>query len=520
MNRLIPFHHLLGVFLIFLLPACGINGRIDTKPSKPNIVFIFADDMGYGDIRSLNAGSKINTPNLDKMVSEGMYFTQAHASASVCTPSRYGLLTGRYGFRSDAAAYGITGFSGPVVEEGRETLATLLKRAGYHTGIVGKWHLGLEWQTRDGLPARLDTETGFSNIEYAKPVQWGPSNVGFDESFIHPASLDMPPYVFLRNHEVVNPDVVLSSSVYPRRKEGTVLSWDKKHSDDRAIYWEKGVWWRDGEMSTDFLFEACQPTLLDEGIDFIARHTSRGAVEPFFLYLPLTGPHTPWLPSQANQGRSKAGVYGDFVLDIDFLVGKIMEVLEEQGIADQTLLIFASDNGAYWPESEVDLFSHDANGGRRGQKGDVWDGGHRIPLIVRWPEVVQKGRSSDALISLTDWMATFADMLQVATGEVYGEDSETFWPLLSGTSNEGTRTEMVHHSSRNLYSIRSGGWKYIEGLGSGGFTDPALIAPAEGDPKGQLYNEALDVAEQENLFFKHPEIVERLSERLLQIRSR
>lgn len=519
MKRLIPFH-CFCVFSIMLLGSCDTPSDGHEQTRKPNIVLIFADDMGYGDISALNSESKIHTPNLDRMVREGMHFTRAHASASVCTPSRYGLLTGRYAFRSADAAYGIGGFAGPVVEQGRETLASLLKRTGYHTGIVGKWHLGLGWQTKDGLPAKLEIATGRSNVDYTQPIAKGPGDVGFDYSFIHPASLDIPPYVFVRNHEVVSPSVVLTSSVYPRHQPDTEFAWDKKHSDELAIYWQKGVWWREGEMSTDFRVENCHATILGEGLSFIRRHASKGVAEPFFLYLPLTGPHTPWLPSPENQGQTEAGVYGDFVLDIDQLVGQIMEELELQGIADHTLLLFASDNGAYWPESEIELHDHDSNAGRRGQKGDVWDGGHRVPLIARWPGVIESGRVSDALISLTDLPATFSEMTETALGEGQAEDSQSFWSLLCGVRDEGTRTEMVHHSSRNLFSIRSGGWKYIEGLGSGGFTDPAIVTPGEGDPAGQLYDETLDISEQENSYVLHPEIVKELASKLEAIRGR
>ncbi|WP_209331860.1 sulfatase-like hydrolase/transferase [Lunatimonas salinarum] len=522
MNRPYPFPclALLMVFLLGLLGSCDTGPEQTELPLRPHVVFIFADDMGYGDIRALNAASKIPTPNLDRMVKEGMHFTNAHASASVCTPSRYGLLTGRYAFRSEAAAFGIGGFAGPVVEEGRETLPKLLKRAGYHTGIVGKWHLGLGWQTKDGAPARLDPASGRSNVDYALPVTQGPRDVGFDYSYIHPASLDIPPYVFIRNHQVVNPDVVLTSSVYPLRQADTEYAWDKKHSDDNAIYWQKGVWWREGEMSADFRVADCHATILGEGLSYIQQHVAKGVADPFFLYLPLTGPHTPWLPSPENQGKSGAGVYGDFVLDIDQLVGRIIEELDRQGIADQTLLLFSSDNGAYWPDSEIALFGHDPNAGRRGQKGDVWDGGHRTPLIARWPGTIGPGTHSDALVSLTDVVATLAAMTQTALGEGQAEDSQSFWGVLRDHSAGGLRTEMVHHSSRSLYALRSGGWKYVEGLGSGGFTDPGIVRPGEGDPAGQLYDEAKDPAERDNLYAHYPEVVKELSAKLAAIRGK
>jgi arylsulfatase A len=223
---------LCGLFLLSLTQSCSQDPEQSSSLSQPNIVFIFADDMGYGDISALNAESKIHTPALDALIQDGMVFTNAHASASVCTPSRYGLLTGRYAFRSPKAAYGIWGFSPVVIESERETLATLLKREGYTTGVAGKWHLGVDWQTKDGKAAALDANTGYSNVDYSLPILKGPTDFGFDFSFIHPASLDIPPYLFIRDREVVDTDMVLTTEVYPRRMEHTEYAWDKKHTDD------------------------------------------------------------------------------------------------------------------------------------------------------------------------------------------------------------------------------------------------------------------------------------------------
>ena len=498
-------------------PTFGQN----LTPSKtPNIIIIFADDMGYGDISALNLDSRIQTPNLDKLVQEGISFTNAHSSASVCTPSRYGLLTGRYGFRSKSAAYGIGGFDGPVIEEERETLASLLKRSGYTTGIVGKWHLGLEWQTKDELPANLDLTTGYSNVEYSKIVKKGPNSYGFDYSFVHPASLDIPPYVFLRNHRVIDPELVLTTSIYPAKKEDTRYAWDKKHTDSLAVYWEKGVWWRQGEMSKSFRIETCQSTLLDEGIAFIETQAKKNSNQPFFLYLPLTGPHTPWMPSAKFKGKSEVGLYGDFVMEIDDVVAQIRETLIRNQINENTLLIFASDNGAYWPKEEIALHDHNSNSGSRGQKGDVWDGGHRIPLIISWPEGIKGNVQYPHLLSLTDVFATLAELTEVQLPENQESDSESFLHVLRGDFTKPHRKSMVHHSSGNLYAIRSEGWKFIEGLGSGGFTDPSRIIPESGGPVGQLYRIDSDPSEQENLFLKYPEKVAELSELLTKIKNR
>ncbi|MBD3629691.1 sulfatase-like hydrolase/transferase, partial [Cyclobacterium sp.] len=280
----------LFIYLILFLGTDLLGQEFDPRTDPPNIVIIFADDMGYGDIKALNPLSKIETPALDQLVAEGISFSNAHASASVCTPSRFGLLTGEYAFRTPEAARGISGFAPLVIKENRHTMAKFLKKAGYRTGIVGKWHLGLDWVTKDGKPAGLDAESGHSNVDYSQPVVAGPNDFGFDYSYIHPASLDIPPYVFLENHRILDPEVILTTEVYPIRKENTEFSWDKKHSNDQAVYWEKGVWWRQGEMAPSFRAEDYLDEITAKGLAFIDRQS---AVQPFFLSLPLPGPHTP-----------------------------------------------------------------------------------------------------------------------------------------------------------------------------------------------------------------------------------
>lgn len=517
-NSSFGFFRLIFILIGLVHPCLAQKKAVSAK--SPNIIIILADDMGYGDISTLNPDSKIRTPSLDKLVQQGISFTNAHSSASVCTPSRYGLLTGRYAFRSKTAAYGIGGFDRPVIEEERETLASTLKKSGYATAVIGKWHLGLDWQTKDGLPAKLDQKTGYSNVDYSKEVKKGPNNVGFDYSFIHPASLDIPPYVFLRNHKVIDPDIVLTTSVYPVRKERTLYAWDKKHTDSLAVYWEKGVWWRQGEMSKSFRIETCQSTIVREGIAFIDSQVSKNAAQPFFLYLPLTGPHTPWMPGDKFRGKSDIGLYGDFVMEIDDIVAQIRETLIRNKIDENTLIIFASDNGAYWPEEEIKLQGHNSNSGTKGQKGDVWDGGHRIPLIMSWPEEIPGNAQYPHLLSLTDFFATLSDLLGLVSSENQGRDSESFSQVFRAEWDKPHRNDMVHHSSGNLYGIRVVDWKFIEGLGSGGFTVPAHITPEIVGPTGQLYQISSDPREQENLFLKYPEKVAELSNLMNKITNR
>jgi arylsulfatase A-like enzyme len=504
---------LAGLFLFELWLSDNALASKDSKDqlSKPNIVIIFADDMGYGDVSGLNPYARTQTPAIDKLIAEGITFTEAHASASVCTPSRYGLLTGRYAFRSEGASRGIGGFTGPVIEQERETLASLLKKSGYTTACIGKWHLGVGWQTKDGNEPRMDAKTGYSNVDFSKKVTGGPNDYGFDYSFIHTASLDIPPYMFLRNHKVIDPDIILTADHYPTRLENTEYAWDKKHSNDEAVYWQKGVWWRQGEMSRSFRIEDCFSEIVKEGVAFIDKQAAENVEKPFFLYLPLTGPHTPWMPTGEFKGKSSVGLYGDFIFNIDDAVKQMKDALIRNQIDKNTMIVFSSDNGAYWPQEEIELFAHDSNQGRKGQKGDVWDGGHRVPLIISWPAKIQQPATYEYLVSLTDFFATFCDLTAQQPVVNQGEDSFSFWHVLNGNTEKVVRESMVHHSSGGYYGIRLGDWKFIDGLGSGGFSHPSKLVPEEKGPKGQLYNLEEDSTEKRNMYFQHPEKVAKLS---------
>ena len=475
--------------------------------SQPNVVIIFADDMGYGDVSGLNPKARTKTPNIDQLVAQGITFTDAHASASVCTPSRYGLLTGQYAWRKEGTGV-VNGFKGPVIDPERPTLADMFQEAGYATACVGKWHLGVGWQTTDGQPPRYDRESGRSNIDYSKPLLNGPGDYGFEYSYIHPASLDMPPYLFLKNHLAVDSNMILTSDVYEEEMDNTEYSWDKKHTRPGDVYWRKGVWWRKGEIAESFRMVNCLPGIVDGGKSFMTSHkfmrgtTSDDHTTPFFLYMPLTAPHTPWITTPEFQGKSPIGDYGDFILQVDDVVGQVVEVLRRIGELENTILVFSSDNGAYWPEEEIKRQDHDSNEGRRGQKGDVWDGGHRVPLVISWPEGINRSSTYNGLTSLTDLYATFSAFLEQEIGPEEEEDSMSFLPLLKGEDMKSHRTSMIHQSSRRLFAIRDGNWKYIDGLGSGGFTQPSHREPEGKGPQGQLYNMKKDPTESVNLYMK------------------
>jgi len=485
-----------------------------TEQELPNIIIIFADDMGYGDVSFFNPGSKVQTPNIDYLAENGLAFTNAHANGSICTPSRYGLLTGRYAFRNQAAAGGLSGFDQVVFEPGRETLASLLGKSGYTTAGIGKWHLGVDWATKDGASEVIfNHETGYSNVDYSSPLKSGPNDFGFDYSFIHVASTDMPPYMFVRDHQVVDPEIVLTNDIYPSRLDNTVYDWDLRQLTEDDVYWRRGVWWRRGEISKSFRLEECQSLILQEGISFIEEQ-SRDNTSPFFLYLPLTGPHTPWLPIEQFQGETSIGEYGDFLLEIDHIVLQITNTLKQLNVFENTILIFATDNGAAWPQQEIDRTGHVANAGSRGSKGDIWDGGHHVPMAITWPATIKEPAVYDHLVSLTDFFATFADLTGQQMDEDSGEDSFSFLHALYGNMDKPTRDHMVHHSSRRMFAIRKNGWKYIDGLGSGGFTYPAIIQPEPGGPQGQLYHLKSDPLESENLYLQNLPLVEQLKHEL------
>jgi len=432
----------------------------------PNIVFIMADDMGYGDANCLNPDSKIPTPNIDRLAAEGMCFTDAHTPSAVCTPTRYGVLTGRYCWRSRLKKGVLDGYSRRLIEPDRMTVASMLKKQGYRTGCVGKWHLGL---------------TDRQPVDYQRPLTGGPNEAGFDYWFGIPASLDMAPYCFIENGQPTRP---VTSSV-----QGEPML----------------RFYRAGAASADFDVGEVMPRITEKACRFIDEHMADHADQPFFLYFPLTAPHTPWVPLEANRRRSRAGVYGDFVTLVDFTVGQVMNTIEKHGLRDDTLLIFTSDNGAHVVSighhdngvSDVsqDNFGHRANYICRGQKSDVWDGGHRVPFIARWPGTIQAGSRSDAAICLVDLMATCAAITGCTLGADAAEDSYSFLPVLEGkVPSTPVREATVYHSIDGQFGIRKGKWKFIDCEGSGGWSKGGDGLP------GQLYDMLSDPAEQRNLY--------------------
>lgn len=497
---------LAGYGLMAFASACQMK-----TDQKPNIIFILADDLGYGDISALNPHSKIQTPNVDTLCNDGMYFTEAHSNSSVSTPTRYGILTGRYCFRTSLKKWTLDGYSEPLIESGRQTIASMLRKSGYTTACIGKWHLGLEFQKKDiNKPLKEAKTDTFANINYARPLISGPNHLGFDYSYILPASLDMPPYVLIRNHQVVDPEIVWTNQIFNVPLDSARFGWDKYLIRPGDIYCEKGVWWRKGEISRSFEIENILPNFVNEATQFMTGHV-KNSKEPFFLYLPLTAPHTPWLPSGEYLDTSGAGKCGDFVAQVDGIVSTIRQTVRDLGIEDNTIIVFTSDNGPFWPASETEKYQHDAGYGRAGMKGDIYDGGHRMPLVVCWPGKVKAGSASRELVCLTDFYATFAALTGHILADNEAEDSYNLLPIWLGKSKEPVRETIIHHSGAGYFAIRDKQWKLTFGLGSGGFTRPAYIIPAQNGPKGQLYDMTVDSLETTNVWLDHPEVVERLT---------
>ncbi len=469
-----------GIFPV-LLQGCGSSDRSGSW-RRPNIIFILADDLGYGDPGCNNPDSKIPTPNINRLAREGMKFTDAHSGSAVCTPTRYGILTGRYCWRTRLTRNVLWGYSPPLIEPGRMTVASLLGESGYSTACVGKWHLGLGWETTDGYRfSDRSNETG-ETVDYSRPVTDGPCDHGFDYFFGVPASLDMVPYVYIENDRVVKPPT--------ERIEGR---------GGLAFY-------RAGPAAPDFDHEQTLPLLTEKAVGFIDRHMEENPRSPFFLYFPLTAPHTPVLPVSDYSGVSAAGDYGDFVAQVDGSVGQIMDTLDRHGISENTLIIFTSDNGSTM--TPMTAYDHLPNDHLRGRKSDVWDGGHRIPYIARWPRIIEAGSSTDETISLTDLPATCAAITDTVLPDNAGEDSFDMLPAFRGSvGDDPIREATVHHSIEGMFAIRAGQWKLIEGRGSGGWTGGGEDDPAP----GQLYDMRADLDEEENLYLEYPDVVERLS---------
>ncbi len=448
---------------------------------KPNIIYLLADDWGYGDVSCLNPDSKIPTPHTDQLASEGMIFSDAHSNSAVCTPTRYGVMTGRYCWRSRLQRGVLGGYSGPLIEDERLTVPLLLRNQGYTTACVGKWHLGLGWQIEDGAE-KANKET----VDFSAPLSDGPHTVGFDHSFIIPASLDMEPYCYI--------------------EDGMVVEQPVEEIEDSS----RPAFWRGGACAPGFMHETCLLELTIRAEGFINQHAKENGDRPFFLYFPAPSPHTPHFARERFAGRSQAGEYGDYVTEHDWSVGRILAAVKRNGLADNTLIIVTSDNGCHAePIGLKEKYDHLGNYIYRGQKSDAWDGGHRIPFIASWPGVIEPRSRCDKTVCLTDLLATVAGICDVDLPRDAGEDSYNILPYMRGAQEQTIREATVHHSISGEFAIRKNQWKLVACRGSGGWSLRETDVPADAPPM-QLYDMASDPEEQNNLYCEQSEVAKEL----------
>lgn len=484
-----------------------------TAQSLPNIVIIYADDLGYGDLSCYNDAAAYQTPRLDRLAKEGIRFTDAHSPSTICSPSRYGLLSGQQVCRTGRGSRAFEGPGGPsYLSPGTLTMAEMLRSQGYHTGVFGKWHLGLTWYDAHGK--RLGG--GFDNsllIDYQKstPLEDGPNERGFDQSFITPNCPTTDPlYIYIENGSVVTP-----ASLRHKR--------DNLPNPGGKWRWDNDEGW----MAPGYEFINADLLFYKKTLDFITQQRERTPDKPFFALFSTQISHAPVLPAAEFNGKTKAGPRGDFVYELDALTGRLLDALSELGIDQNTLVIFNSDNGpetlhTVWMREDHD---HDAAGGFRGMKRDGWEGGHRVPFIARWPGTIPAGQVSQQLANTTDIFATLASIVGYSLPDDAAVDSYDLLPAMLGTQkdSESIRPYMLTQSFRGEFQIRQGPWKYLDHQGSGGNNYQRgnlvryALKDAHPDAPGQLYNLASDPGEKNNLYHQSPEKRQELQQLLKEL---
>ncbi len=464
----------------FFAAAFMFFGISESWAKQPNIIYILADDMGVGDVQVLNPErGKIKTPHMDKLAAQGMVFNDAHTSSAVCTPTRYGVLTGRYNWRTKLQKFVLFGYGQPLIAKERMTVADYLKDQGYNTAAIGKWHLGLGMPTRDGKPADKNGD----NVDWNGVIEDSPVHHGFDYFYGISASLDMPPYIYIENDRFVG--------------ECTV----------QKNFWKKRV----GHAHADFEAVDVLPEIGRKTVEFIKQQDED---KPFFIYVPLTSPHSPISVAPEWKGKSGVEPYGDFVMQTDHVIGQIVDAVDTAGFGENTLIVLTADNGCSANPSDyqaMEAKGHFSSAELRGFKSDLWEGGHRVPFIARWPAVVEAGSQSYETVCLTDLMATCSDIIGISYPETEGVDSVSFLPALKGKSIVSSRNGVVHHSISGHFAYRQGKWKLLLAKGSAGWTTPnEKEASTDGAPIAQLYDMEKDPGETTNLYMSRPEVAERL----------
>jgi arylsulfatase A-like enzyme len=473
-------------FAVVVAPATAWTAE------QPHIVVVMADDLGYGDVQPLNPTSAIPTPAFSRLASDGITFADAHTPSAVCTPTRYGLVTGRYCWRSRLKRGVLNGYGTPLIEQDRPTLGSVFAAAGYRTAVVGKWHLGL------GLHG------GAKDLDLTKQLSHYPGSVGFEKSFVIPASLDFPPYVYFR--------------------DGMPTTTETVPQAQRSF----PPFMRQGPRAADFDMQGCLDRLTDEAVGII--ESMKSSDRPTFLYFPLTAPHKPVLPTRQFAGTTKLGPYGDFIRQVDATVGRVIDALTSNGVIDSTILVVTSDNGSFMyrldqgEQDHVDDESvqgfrpehHTSNADWRGTKADIWEAGHRVPFFVRLPGKRHAGKRLNHVVGLVDLMATLADMIGHELPPGAGPDSVSFAPLLRNIEADFDRPPLICHSANGMFAIRDGNWKLIAGNGSGGrqnpkgkpFAEPWMLVDLDKDP-----------AETTNLATENQEVFDQLKEQLMAIKG-
>ncbi|HPC98318.1 MAG TPA: arylsulfatase [Bacteroidales bacterium] len=478
---------LLGLGGLAAIQSCTDMNR---GTGNPNIVFILADDLGYGDVSFFNPESRIRTPNIDRLAQTGVAFTDAHTGSAVSTPTRYGLLTGRYSWRSEMKSGVLNGYSKALIPRERNTIADMLRKSGYNTACIGKWHLGWNWN---------NIEKGNDSVDFSKPITEGPVERGFDYFFGFNGSLDMPPYIYVENNK--------PTSLPDRVTTGNNITYGKPGYD--------GSMWREGPTGSDFFHIECTPEFFRRAGNYI--YEKAKDKKPYFLYLALPSPHTPILPTEEFKGKSGVNYYADFIMMIDEAIGKLLNVIEETGESKNTIIIFTSDNGtAPWADIEtLKAKGHQTSYIYRGHKADLYEGGHRVPCIIKWPAGIRKPHIVDQTVCLNDFYATLAAVTKYKIAGNEAEDSYNLLPaIIDKDYNKIIREATVHQSVNGNLAVRKGDWKLLMTPGSGGWSYPRPGKEEEGLPPVQLFNMKEDPSEQKNLQAEHPEIVKELTELL------
>lgn len=499
----------LSVLLLLFLASFSYAQTNSEANEKPNIVIIYTDDQGYGDVAALNPEAKFKTPNMDRIANEGVIFTDGHSSDGVCTPSRYSLLTGRYSWRTSLKKGVLRADGSCLIEKGRTTIASLLRENGYNTAMVGKWHLQMDFVGKEG-----------KDRDWSAPFKDGPIDHGFDYFFGIPASMNYGILTYLENDRLLDPPVLWTKKKVvsdPRSFRDHARPNDYRMTPPYQSEPGSKGW---VEVAPSFNDELVLETFAAKAVANIneAAKEAKGG-KPFFLYMPITSPHLPHCTHPDFKGKSDCGNYGDFMQETDYRVGQVLDALDANGIAENTLVIFSSDNGAETNyQYHKETYQHYSSLHFKGGKRDIYEGGHRVPFLMRWPAAIKAGTKVDIPVCQTDYLATIAEIIGVSLPDNAGEDSYSLLPAMKGEKYNSTlRGQVIHHSASGHFAIREGKWKLNMLRGSGGSLQPTFLEPQTGEAPFELYNLEDDPGETTNLYFEYPSIVDRLKLRITEI---